>query len=162
MPTWRRLRAQRVRWYRGAIENLRSYGFTRVTAPYWGQQLMLGLSGLALSLYLLMTALMIGTASFTLSPFWLTVGGLFVAERLITVWRAGWRSRLLSLLLIPEMIYDIFLQMCFLTALWRIMRHREQVWIHGDEGGEICTTLHARPESEVRPVGDWQQPAPTL
>ena len=39
MESWRDLYRQRLRWKRGAIENLRDYGLTRVTARYWGRQL---------------------------------------------------------------------------------------------------------------------------
>jgi biofilm PGA synthesis N-glycosyltransferase PgaC len=38
MPTWSALWTQRKRWQRGALENLSTYGFTSVTARYWGQQ----------------------------------------------------------------------------------------------------------------------------
>ena len=38
MESWRDLYRQELRWKRGAIENLRDYGLTRVTARYWGRQ----------------------------------------------------------------------------------------------------------------------------
>ena len=38
MASWSDLARQRVRWKRGAVENLVDYGLTRVTAPYWGRQ----------------------------------------------------------------------------------------------------------------------------
>lgn len=34
MPTWSRLYYQRLRWQRGALDNLKAYGTTRVTLPY--------------------------------------------------------------------------------------------------------------------------------
>src|SRR4030095_2702865 len=36
MPTLKDLHNQRVRWYRGAFENLKTYGLTKVTLVYWG------------------------------------------------------------------------------------------------------------------------------
>ena len=42
MTRWRDLWRQRLRWHRGALENIGAYGFTRATAMYWTQQLALG------------------------------------------------------------------------------------------------------------------------
>jgi cellulose synthase/poly-beta-1,6-N-acetylglucosamine synthase-like glycosyltransferase len=38
METWGELHRQRLRWKRGALENLFDYGLTRHTASYWGRQ----------------------------------------------------------------------------------------------------------------------------
>ena len=35
MPTWPALWRQRMRWQRGALENIGAYGFTRATLRYW-------------------------------------------------------------------------------------------------------------------------------
>ena len=48
MPTWRSLWAQRLRWQRGALENLGAYGVTAQTARYWSQQLGIGYGVIAL------------------------------------------------------------------------------------------------------------------
>ena len=45
-------------------------------------------------------------------PFWVIVGLIFVAERVITVWRGGWKARLLAAALFPELAYDVFLAGC--------------------------------------------------
>ena len=45
MTSWRHLWRQRLRWHRGALENIGAYGLTRATAMYWGQQLAPGLRG---------------------------------------------------------------------------------------------------------------------
>ena len=39
MPTWRALWRQRMRWQRGALENIGAYGLTRATLRYWLQQI---------------------------------------------------------------------------------------------------------------------------
>ena len=39
MTSWRDLWRQRLRWQRGALENIAAYGLTRATVRYWGQQL---------------------------------------------------------------------------------------------------------------------------
>ncbi len=48
MPTWRMLWAQRLRWQRGALENLGAYGITPRTFRYGAQQFSLGYGVLAL------------------------------------------------------------------------------------------------------------------
>ena len=52
MPTWRALWAQRLRWQRGALENLGAYGVTAQTVRYWAQQLGIGYGVIALGCYL--------------------------------------------------------------------------------------------------------------
>ena len=48
MPTWRALWAQRLRWQRGALENLGAYGLRPQTFRYWVQQLGIGYGVIAL------------------------------------------------------------------------------------------------------------------
>lgn len=89
MPTPRDLHRQRVRWYKGMLDNLRAYRLTRVTARYYGQQVMLAVSTLMLLSLVLITALTIVTGTFQVVPFWLGVGAVIVTERLVTVWHGG-------------------------------------------------------------------------
>lgn len=129
MPTWRDLRRQRMRWQRGALENIATYGITRATARYWGQQLGLGYAVIALSLFWLLTALMVlAVDTWIWFPFWLAMGAVFVTERVITVWSGGRRARALAVPLIPELLYDLFLQSVFVTSLVNITLGRYQSW----------------------------------
>jgi biofilm PGA synthesis N-glycosyltransferase PgaC len=48
MPSWRALWAQRLRWQRGALENLGAYGLRPSTFRYWAQQLGIGYGVIAL------------------------------------------------------------------------------------------------------------------
>ncbi len=52
MPTWRALWRQRMRWQRGALENIGAYGLTRATLIYWLQQIGIGYGTIALNAYL--------------------------------------------------------------------------------------------------------------
>ena len=57
---------------------------------YWGQQLGLAYGVLALQSYLLlMTVSLLAADSIRWSPFWMTIGMIFVVERIVTVWRRG-------------------------------------------------------------------------
>ena len=131
MPAWRNLWRQRQRWQRGALENLAAYGMTRATIRYWGQQLGIGYGTVALNLALalmLITALSIDR--WIWFPFWTVVGSVFLLERVITAWRTGWKGRLLSALLLPEIVYDVFLQIVFVSCLWDISLGRRAEWGH--------------------------------
>ena len=86
MTSWRDLWRQRLRWHRGALENIAAYGLTRATAMYWGQQLGLAYGVLALQSYLvLMTVSLLAADSLRWSPFWVCIGMIFVVERIVTV-----------------------------------------------------------------------------
>ena len=94
MASWRDLWRQRLRWHRGALENIAAYGLTRATTMYWGQQLALAYGVVALqSYFVLMTVSLLAADSIRWSPFWVTIGLIFVVERLVTVWKVGWRGR---------------------------------------------------------------------
>ena len=54
MTRWRDLWRQRLRWHRGALENIGAYGPTRATAMYWTQQTALAYGVVALWSYLLL------------------------------------------------------------------------------------------------------------
>jgi cellulose synthase/poly-beta-1,6-N-acetylglucosamine synthase-like glycosyltransferase len=131
MPTWKHLWIQRERWQRGALENLSAYGITRATIRYWGQQVGIAYGTLALNLALaLMLITFLAVDTWIWFPFWLVVGPIFVVERVATVWSGGWKARLLALLLVPELGYDIFLQAVFCKCLFDITLVRRARWGH--------------------------------
>jgi cellulose synthase/poly-beta-1,6-N-acetylglucosamine synthase-like glycosyltransferase len=131
MPTWRTLWAQRLRWQRGALENLGAYGLTPQTARYWTQQFCLGYGVIALSSYLLLILLMaLARDTWIWFPFWLGLGVLFSVERVITVWRGGWRARLLAVTVIPELLFDMFLNVVYVKGIVDISLGRQAKWKH--------------------------------
>lgn len=129
MPTSRALWRQRLRWHRGALENIGAYGLTRATRLYWAQQIGLAYGVVALGSYLLLTAItLLAADSLTLAPFWLGIGVIFVVERVVTVWRAGWPGRLLAAPIVVELAYAVFLQACFVTSIVQIAVRRRAEW----------------------------------
>jgi poly-beta-1,6-N-acetyl-D-glucosamine synthase len=131
MPTWRDLWKQRMRWQRGALENLRHYGWTRTTARYWGQQFGIGFGVLAFQAYLLLILLLIASgSSIHFSPFWTAVGVVFLLERVATAWRGGWKARLVAAPLLIELTYDLFIQAVFVRSLYDLARGRSTAWHH--------------------------------
>jgi hypothetical protein len=130
MPSWRDLWKQRLRWQRGAIENLRHYGLTRTTLPYIGQQAMMVVGLAMMWLYLLLALLVVTFGTWHWSPFWTAIGLLFVAERVVTVKRRGWRAMVMAAVLVVEMIYDVFQQLVIVRAFLDVFRGREAAWHH--------------------------------
>ena len=129
MPTWGELWRQRLRWKRGAMENLLQYGVTRVTLPYIAQHLVMFL-GLAFF------AAYAGLCAVTLARFggvsmhwlWCLPALVFMLERAVTVRVNGWRNMLLAAALVPEWIYELFMQGCLLRAGGDVLRRSARHW----------------------------------
>ncbi|MFJ9597908.1 glycosyltransferase [Streptomyces virginiae] len=119
---------QRLRWQRGALENLRDYGWTPITAPYIVRQGLMGLSVVALALYLVFTAWMLARGRPEFKPFWAAVGVVFVAEKVVTAHGAGRKAQLLAATLAVELAYDLFQHAVYLRSLWDMARRREERW----------------------------------
>ncbi|MEV7817575.1 glycosyltransferase family 2 protein [Streptomyces flaveolus] len=119
---------QRMRWQRGALENLRDYGWTKVTAPYFARQILMGLSVLALALYLLFTGWMLARGRPEFSPFWAAIGLVFVAEKVVTARGAGRGPQLLAGTLVVELVYDLFQHAVYVRSLWDMARRHEERW----------------------------------
>jgi len=134
MPTWRHLWRQRIRWDRGALENLATYGLTLATLRSWWQQAGLAYATLALNLYLLLV-FVTWRASDHLAlglTFWIVVTCIFVVERVVSVWRGGWRGRLLALPLVVELAYAEVILVVFVVGLVDAVRRRRADWGHVD------------------------------
>ena len=138
MPDLPSLWRQRIRWQRGALENLRHYGLNRVTLPYIGKQALMYFGVAVMWLYLVLTALVLtDSAGLTLSPFWLSIGGLFLLERLVSVRGAGWAGLAVAAVIVAEFGYDLVQQAVYLTSAWNSLRGREARWHH--IGEEVTT-----------------------
>ena len=130
MPTWRDLWHQRLRWQRGALENLRAYGVTRVTLPYLAQQAGMAAGVVLFALYLVVLTSSVLLIGFAWSPVWLAIGGIFLVERLVTVWSAGWRARVVALPLVLEMVFDTVLMAVLVRSVADIALGRKADWRH--------------------------------
>ncbi len=131
MPSMGKLYRQRHRWYLGALRNIGEYGrrmpwYMRWT--YWRQQGGLAISLFAIVGYLILLCTMpshyvMRIGLWTLVP--LLILGL---ERVVTVWRMGWRARLVAALVIPEQLYAIFLTATYSAALKDFTLRRKGAW----------------------------------
>jgi len=141
MQTWRALWAQRLRWQRGAVENLGDYGLRPSVMRYWAQQLGIGYGVIAIVGYLLLIGVMVlALDQWVWFPFWVGVGWLFVLERVVTVWRGGWRARLLALALFPELVYSLVLNAVFVKGILDIAVRRQASWKHVVQAPAPSTT----------------------
>ncbi len=131
MPTMVTLWRQRLRWQRGAMENIATYGITSTTARYWSQQLGLAYSVFALWTYFLLIFLQVVSADIWVwYPFWLIMALVFIAEKVWTVRKGGWKGMLLAVFLIPELLYDTYLDIIFVKGVFDMIFHRKANWGH--------------------------------
>ncbi|MGA5143261.1 glycosyltransferase family 2 protein [Streptomyces azureus] len=118
MPTWSRLYYQRLRWQRGALDNLKAYGLTRVTLPYVCRQTLTYLSVAFVPFFL--TVLLYHTIAkgFPGVPwFWVAITGIAGFERVWAAKRGGWKALLLAIAIVPEVLFDQFLNAVYAKAL---------------------------------------------
>ncbi|MDI2126773.1 glycosyltransferase [Yinghuangia seranimata] len=129
MLTWRDLFNQRLRWKRGALENLTDYGWTRVTRSYWGRQVLSLIGLLVIVIYLssLLFSLIV-TGSVVVQPVWMAVTLVFALERAVTVRSRGPVQMVLGALIVVEMAFDLFLQAAQAKAFWDAIRNKERKW----------------------------------
>jgi cellulose synthase/poly-beta-1,6-N-acetylglucosamine synthase-like glycosyltransferase len=129
MPSLPALWRQRLRWERGAMENIATYGITSTTARYWSQQLGLAYSVFALWTYFLLIVLqLVSTDTWIWYPFWLLMGAVFIAEKVWTVRDAGWKAKLLAATLFIELLYDTFLGIIFVKGSIDMALRKQAHW----------------------------------
>jgi biofilm PGA synthesis N-glycosyltransferase PgaC len=140
MPNLSALWRQRLRWERGAMENIATYGITSTTARYWSQQLGLAYSVFALWTYFLMIFLqVVSTDTWIWYPFWLVMGAIFIAEKVWTVRNSGWKAKLLASTLFIELLYDTFLGIIFVKGTLDMAFRKEAHWGDVPKQGKRAT-----------------------
>ncbi|HVV74572.1 MAG TPA: glycosyltransferase family 2 protein [Mycobacteriales bacterium] len=129
MTTWRDLWNQRVRWKRGALENLMDYGLTPITWRYWGRQLLTHFGVLVTAVYLMTILYSVAFAGgLHWHPIWVAVTGVFMLERIVTVRDRGLLQMALASVIVVEMSFDVFLQAAQARAFWHTIRRSERNW----------------------------------
>lgn len=134
MPTWGHLFQQRLRWQRGALSDLRTYGVTKVTLPYWLRQISI------YSQFLLAVVVwaVMGLGELVhpgLNVAWsLGILGVYLAERLFSVPRRppgiGLGTYFVTLAVVPEIAFDLFRMRVFMKALVDEVKGNQTTWHH--------------------------------
>lgn len=138
MEDYKSLFHQRKRWYLGALENIKAYGLMMphwMRTIYWFQQIGLYIAMaltplLWLSFYLSLVTF--GLTGFLNDPLFIYTAILFlmyIAIQVITVWRVGWRGRLVALLYFPEVVYSVMLIIFYASALSDFLHGKKIKWI---------------------------------
>jgi hypothetical protein len=98
----------------------------------------------ALVAYLFMCAVtVLSVGGWIWFPFWLGLGAVFLVERVVTVWRGGWRARLLAAALFPELFFAAFLSVVFVKGAIDISLGRQATWKHVTRTADDATALVA-------------------
>lgn len=130
MPTWASLYKQRLRWQRGALENLIAHGINRHTAPYAIRQVLTYLGVLFLPFYLwtLTVALITQSGLNFFQPLWVLVAVLYMCEQTFSVRKGGWRAVLVSLAVVPELILNAFLNLVYVVSYYGALFASDEKW----------------------------------
>ena len=130
MPTFRSLYKQRRRWQRGALENLYAHGINRHTAPYLIRQMLtyLGVTFLVFYTVSISSAIANNEPVRWNNPLWLTVFGVYVFEQTITVRKGGWKAICTSLLVLPEIFYNFFLDLVYTVSFEALLYGVSESW----------------------------------
>jgi poly-beta-1,6-N-acetyl-D-glucosamine synthase len=116
MPTARMLWAQRLRWYRGAFESLREYGFRKHIRSDIGWLAFSLWAAASRWLFLVaLTALLFTPGQMTFSPLLLPLFAFASVIRMVQVKELGWQYVLLAGVMVEELYNAFFLE----TVLWR-------------------------------------------
>jgi poly-beta-1,6-N-acetyl-D-glucosamine synthase len=127
METWRDLFHQRLRWQRGTIETLGTYGLSPLTRRLWAVQVLTYSSTLLIGAMTAMVAYVL-LAGGDFDPRWMALLPLFAVEQVVSSWRAGWGPRAVAALLLPMWCYDVFRIGTYWVALIRSLRRADVAW----------------------------------
>jgi cellulose synthase/poly-beta-1,6-N-acetylglucosamine synthase-like glycosyltransferase len=131
MATPKMLWSQRLRWQRGTLETLRLYGFNRITAPLYVNQMATYLVALATPfmglLWTLSLTVLHRAPSFALWT--LVLLPLTALESVIATWRLrSWKARLAAAAILPLWLYDQYRVVIYWHAAIKLLKREEFKW----------------------------------
>ena len=134
------------------FENLRHYKLSKVTRPYFIQQGIMILGMFAMWLFIGLTILSAVTGNFHIQLLWLAIGLIFVVERIVTVWKGGYKSLAVAVPMVIEFVYDLFLQAVIVRSIFDIVSGRQADWYHPTDGGSA--DAHSVPQPSSSPESE--------
>jgi poly-beta-1,6-N-acetyl-D-glucosamine synthase len=129
MPSFQALSVQRLRWYRGALESLWLYGWSRLTQRIWFG---VGFTFFASVLFpSAVVVLALSYAAWGATPHWYfaLLFPLFLLESVVVARRVGRRAALLAYSFVPLWVYDNLLFILYWRALLNAVRGERRVWV---------------------------------
>lgn len=129
MPTWREWRIQRLRWQRGTLETLLTYGFVEHTRKAWGVQAWTYFRTTIPLLMILIWGYALNFEEVAFHPFWLLIIPVFMIDQLVATWHAGTRARIYATLIVPLWIYETYQSVAYWKALRLALRGGEKEWL---------------------------------
>lgn len=119
MKDLRSLYSQRMKWQTGTLEDLRTFGFTRMTAPMWWGQAKGFLSILSRLLWLFVTLGLAMTHQLHYSNWWLLIPALTILaswKKSFLIPHRDWKDSLLAVSFFPIEAYNLIRTAYFLNA----------------------------------------------
>ncbi|HYO19703.1 MAG TPA: glycosyltransferase family 2 protein [Dermatophilaceae bacterium] len=129
MPTFSMLSTQRMRWYRGALESLWLYGWSKLTHRMW-----FGVGFTFFASVLFPAAVIVLVASYLAwgsTPSWYLafLFPLFLMESVVVARRVGRRASFIAYSFVPLWIYDNVLFVLYWRAPVKAGRSEKRVWL---------------------------------
>jgi poly-beta-1,6-N-acetyl-D-glucosamine synthase len=134
MPSLSALWHQRLRWQQGTVQDLRAFGYCRVTRGAICRQVAMGLVTAFTALYWGVFAPIevwrygLGVLDPLAHPWWLAAGAAIIFERVFSVRTLGWKAVAVAATVVAEFGFDVFRQAVYATALWRCLRRSQTTW----------------------------------
>jgi cellulose synthase/poly-beta-1,6-N-acetylglucosamine synthase-like glycosyltransferase len=129
MPTWHDWMVQRLRWQRGTLETLFTYGFVEHTRKAWAVQAWTYFRSVIPLLMLMTWGYALAFEGVAFYPFWLLIIPVFMLDQLVATWNAGWKARIYATLIIPLWIYETYQSVAYWQALRLALRGGEKEWL---------------------------------
>lgn len=129
MSTFKGLVHQRIRWQRGTLETLKSYGWTSVTRPMWREQFLMYAMSLFFPCIVAVWVYAIHSGHISTSPLWFLLAPLASLEGLVIAWRVpSRRVRLTAAAVVPMYVYDLVRAWLYWIAMWYAVIGATKVW----------------------------------
>lgn len=127
METWGDLYRQRLRWQRGTIETLQTYGWNNLTKRLWTTNILTYLSSFVAPVVAMswVVTLYMGLG---FSLMWLAVLPIFMLEQAVSSRKGGLGPMVVSASLIPMWTYDVFRTTVYWIALGKSLRRTKATW----------------------------------
>ncbi len=150
MPNWKLLYQQRRRWQRGALENIIAHRLRRHTFPYIYRQALTYIGVVFVPFYVvtLVMALTSGAGVDAFVPLWVTVAITYVVEQTWSVRKGGWRGLLTSVVVLPELFLNLFLDTVYTFAFAGALFGTSEQW--GRSNDDI--TIGGRAKQPSKPL----------